>query len=104
MRNGPYATTDGDRYGVFFVPSPVGRRLMVMADDGAEILKLWLHLPKRAQRKRLERLEEHGRLAPDDWKHGHVPGTSQSPSPLNPARRMTISRLGCARPVSRKLR
>lgn len=37
--------------------------------DGAEIVKLWLHLPKAAQRKRLKALEAEGRIAPNDWKH-----------------------------------
>jgi polyphosphate:AMP phosphotransferase len=41
----------------------------MLADDGALILKLWLHLPKRAQRKRLKKLERDGKIAPDDWKH-----------------------------------
>lgn len=41
----------------------------MLAADGAEIVKLWLHLPKRAQKKRLEKLEREGRIAPDDWKH-----------------------------------
>ena len=40
-----------------------------LADDGAEIVKLWLHLPKRAQKRRLEKLERDGRIGPDDWKH-----------------------------------
>ncbi|MEI6106029.1 MAG: polyphosphate:AMP phosphotransferase [Opitutae bacterium] len=41
----------------------------MLAADGALILKLWLHLPKAAQKKRLKKLESAGRLAPDDWKH-----------------------------------
>ena len=41
----------------------------MLTDDGALILKLWLHLPKKEQKKRLKRLEKDGRLAPDDWKH-----------------------------------
>ena len=41
----------------------------MLAADGAEIVKLWLHQPKKAQRKRLEKLEADGRIAPDDWKH-----------------------------------
>jgi polyphosphate:AMP phosphotransferase len=40
-----------------------------LAADGALIIKLWLHLPKKAQKKRLKKLEEQGRLGPDDWKH-----------------------------------
>lgn len=41
----------------------------MLTDDGAVIVKLWLHLPKREQKKRLKRLEREGRIAPDDWKH-----------------------------------
>ncbi len=41
----------------------------MLAADGALIVKLWLHLPKAAQRRRLQKLEKDGRLAPDDWKH-----------------------------------
>ena len=41
----------------------------MLAADGAALLKLWLHLPKKVQRKRLKKLAEAGRLAPDDWKH-----------------------------------
>jgi len=41
----------------------------MLADDGALIVKLWLHLPKKQQKKRLKKLEKDGRLAPDDWKH-----------------------------------
>jgi len=41
----------------------------MLADDGAVIVKLWLHLPKKAQRQRLKKLEHDGRIAPDDWKH-----------------------------------
>jgi polyphosphate:AMP phosphotransferase len=41
----------------------------MLADDGALIVKLWLHLPKKVQKKRLKKLEAEGRLAPDDWKH-----------------------------------
>ncbi|HVS53865.1 MAG TPA: polyphosphate:AMP phosphotransferase [Opitutaceae bacterium] len=41
----------------------------MLADDGALIVKLWLHLPKKAQRKRLEKLEADGRIAPGDWKN-----------------------------------
>lgn len=44
-----------------------------LAQDGALIVKLWLHLSKKAQRKRLERLEKdrktRWRVAPIDWKH-----------------------------------
>ncbi len=41
----------------------------MLTDDGALIVKLWMHLPKAAQKKRLKKLEKAGRLAPDDWKH-----------------------------------
>ena len=41
----------------------------MLAADGALLVKLWLHLPKAVQKKRLNKLEQEGRLAPDDWKH-----------------------------------
>jgi len=41
----------------------------MLAADGALFVKLWLHLPKAAQKKRLRKLEKAGRLAPEDWKH-----------------------------------
>ena len=41
----------------------------MLAADGALIVKLWLHLPKKAQKKRLRKLEEEGRIAPNDWKN-----------------------------------
>jgi polyphosphate:AMP phosphotransferase len=41
----------------------------MLADDGALILKFWLHLPKKQQKQRLKKLERDGRLAPDDWEH-----------------------------------
>ena len=41
----------------------------MLADDGALILKLWLHLSRKEQKKRLKKLEKMGRTAPDDWKH-----------------------------------
>lgn len=40
----------------------------MLAADGALFVKLWLHRPKKAQKKRLKKLEEEGRLAPDEWK------------------------------------
>lgn len=40
-----------------------------LADDGAVFVKLWLHLAKSDQKKRLKKLEGLGRLGPDDWKH-----------------------------------
>ena len=45
----------------------------MLADDGAVIIKLWFHLSKKAQRKRLKDLEKnpktHWRVLPADWKH-----------------------------------
>ena len=41
----------------------------MLREDGAEFVKLWLHLPKAAQKARLKALEREGRIAPDDWKH-----------------------------------
>lgn len=44
-----------------------------LAQDGAIIVKLWLHLSKKAQKKRLTRLEKdrktRWRVNPIDWKH-----------------------------------
>ena len=44
-----------------------------LAQDGALIVKLWLHLSKKAQKKRLTRLEgdpkTRWRVGPTDWKH-----------------------------------
>ncbi|HVU32136.1 MAG TPA: polyphosphate:AMP phosphotransferase [Opitutaceae bacterium] len=41
----------------------------MLTDDGAVLVKLWLHLPREQQKKRLKRLEKQGRIAPADWKH-----------------------------------
>jgi len=45
----------------------------MLAEDGALILKFWFHLSKKAQRKRLEKLESSKKTAwkvsPNDWKH-----------------------------------
>ena len=41
----------------------------MLATDGALFVKLWLHLPRKHQKKRLKELEKQGRLAPEDWKH-----------------------------------
>ncbi len=41
----------------------------MLSDDGAMIVKLWLHLSKKAQKKALEKLRRSGRLGPDDRKH-----------------------------------
>ena len=44
-----------------------------LAQDGALIVKLWLHLSKKAQKKRLTKLEGNPktrwRVGPTDWKH-----------------------------------
>lgn len=44
-----------------------------LADDGALILKFWMHLGKKAQKKRLNKLEgdplERHRVSKQDWKH-----------------------------------
>lgn len=41
----------------------------ILTDGGIHLVKLWLHLPKARQRKRLKELEQEGRLAPSDWDH-----------------------------------
>ncbi|HSH93131.1 MAG TPA: polyphosphate:AMP phosphotransferase [Roseimicrobium sp.] len=45
----------------------------MLADDGAVIIKLWFHLAKDEQKKRLKALEKdtttHVRVLPGDWKH-----------------------------------
>lgn len=41
----------------------------MLAEDGTLFVKIWLHLSKREQKKRLKKLDQDGRLAPDDWKH-----------------------------------
>jgi polyphosphate:AMP phosphotransferase len=45
----------------------------MLANDGAIIIKFWFHLSKKAQRKRLEKLESDPktswRVSPVDWKH-----------------------------------
>lgn len=40
-----------------------------LTDGGIHLVKLWLHLPKAAQRAKLKELEKAGRLAPTDWEH-----------------------------------
>ncbi len=40
-----------------------------LADDRALIVKFWLHLPKKEQKKALKRLEQEGRVTETDWKH-----------------------------------
>ena len=50
----------------------IGRFERMLADEGALIVKLWLHLPKKAQRHRLAKLESKAatawRVTPQDWK------------------------------------
>ena len=57
----------------------------MLAEDGALILKFWFHLSKKAQKKRLEKLETDQKTAckvsPIDWKHfGITTGSSSSAS------------------------
>jgi AMP-polyphosphate phosphotransferase len=44
-----------------------------LTDDGALLIKLWFHLSKKEQRRRLERLERskstRWRVRPEDWQH-----------------------------------
>ena len=44
-----------------------------LADDGALVLKFWMHISRDVQKKRLELLENDPlrswRMSPDDWKH-----------------------------------
>jgi polyphosphate:AMP phosphotransferase len=47
----------------------IARFEQMLAADGAVFVKLWLHLPRKVQKKRLKKLEAQGRIAPDDWKH-----------------------------------
>jgi len=50
----------------------------MLVDDGALLLKFWLHLSKKAQRKRLETLEKSPetswRVSPMEWKHYRLYG------------------------------
>jgi polyphosphate:AMP phosphotransferase len=41
----------------------------MLVADGAVIVKFWLHLPRKEQRRALERLEQMNRATPTDWKH-----------------------------------
>jgi polyphosphate kinase 2 (PPK2 family) len=44
-----------------------------LADDGQVIVKFWLHISKKMQKKRLKRLEEdpvqHWKVSEEDWEH-----------------------------------
>ena len=52
----------------------------MLTDSGAVLVKLWLHLPKQAQKARLNELEEEGRIGPDDWAHFEKYGRFRSVS------------------------
>jgi polyphosphate:AMP phosphotransferase len=41
----------------------------MLVDDGAVLVKLWLHLSKPEQKTALKKLDREGRLTPVDWKH-----------------------------------
>jgi polyphosphate:AMP phosphotransferase len=41
----------------------------MLVNDGALLVKFWLHLPKKAQKKALKRLEKEGRATPTDWQN-----------------------------------
>jgi polyphosphate:AMP phosphotransferase len=41
----------------------------MLVADGAVIVKFWLHLGRKEQRRALERLEKMNRATPTDWKH-----------------------------------
>ena len=41
----------------------------MLVEDGAVIVKLWLHLSRKQQKKTLKKLERAGRVSPTDWKH-----------------------------------
>jgi polyphosphate:AMP phosphotransferase len=41
----------------------------MLVDDGAVLVKFWLHLSKPEQKKALKKLDREGRTTPDDWKH-----------------------------------
>ena len=47
-----------------------------LADDGALILKFWMHLSRDAQKQRLKKLEKDPltswRVTPQDWEHWHI--------------------------------
>jgi AMP-polyphosphate phosphotransferase len=51
----------------------VARFERTLADDGALIIKFWMHLSKKAQKDRLQKLEKNPltkwRVGPDDWDH-----------------------------------
>ncbi len=41
----------------------------MLVDDGAVLVKLWLHLAKAEQKQALRKLDKEGRVTPLDWKH-----------------------------------
>ena len=41
----------------------------MLVDDGAVLVKLWLHLSKAEQKKALKKLDREGRITPLDWTH-----------------------------------
>ena len=41
----------------------------MLVDDGAVLVKVWLHLSKADQKKALKKLDREGRITPLDWKH-----------------------------------
>ncbi len=41
----------------------------MLVDDGAVLVKVWLHLSKAEQKKALKKLDRAGRVTPLDWKH-----------------------------------
>lgn len=41
----------------------------MLVDDGAVLVKLWLHLSKAEQKKALKKLDQDGQITPVDWKH-----------------------------------
>jgi polyphosphate kinase 2 (PPK2 family) len=45
----------------------------MLRDDGALLVKFWLHIGKKEQKKRLNKLSKHAtkswKVAPEDWEH-----------------------------------
>lgn len=60
----------------------INRFERLLVDEGALIVKLWLHLSKQEQRKRLKQLERdpdtQWRVSPTDWRHCAMANTFQS--------------------------